>query len=103
MCGRVFPIMGQKNAEMVTGVEADDAASCPYKARCVFQGSNITTGDGRPAHEIFQEVGATPSNMCNARTANAAAALKKRSRTVAMPNKLTFRVASIRRDVLRRT
>ena len=33
------------------------------KARAVFEGSFIQTGDGSPAHEIFQEVGATPCNI----------------------------------------
>ena len=49
-------MMGQKNAEVSADVVGENPL-CPMKARCVFQGSNISTGDGRPAHEIFQEVG----------------------------------------------
>ena len=69
MVGIVFPIMGQKSAEVL-----DEEIT--MKTRAVFQGNFIQTGDGSPAHEIFQEVGATPCNMVNARTSAACAALK---------------------------
>ncbi len=48
MLGDVFPIMGQKNAEVVgsVGCSADDT---PMKARAVVQGSFIRAGDGTPA------------------------------------------------------
>ena len=45
MSGLLFIIMGQKNSELV-GTVPDD--QCPYRARAVFQGANIRTGDGTP-------------------------------------------------------
>ena len=46
LCGLIFLIMGQKNAELV-GTVPD--AQCPFRCRAVFQGSNVFTGDGTPA------------------------------------------------------
>jgi hypothetical protein len=63
MSGLLFIIMGQKNSELVGTVPADQ---CPFRARAVFQGSNIRTGDGTPPLMLYQEVGAAPSNMATA-------------------------------------
>eukprot|EP00972_Heterocapsa_arctica_P110122 16215489-Heterocapsa_arctica.AAC.1 len=45
MCGRLFAIMGEKNAESM------DPSSRSYKARVVFAGNPIQTTDGTPAWE----------------------------------------------------
>ena len=60
MSGLLFTIMGQKNSELA-GTVPDD--QCPYRARAVFQVSNIRTGDGTPPWMLYQEVEATPSSM----------------------------------------
>ena len=73
MCGLIFIIMGQKNAEMVGTIPDSE---CPFRARAVFQGSNVFTGDGTPAWMIYQESGATPSNMATAHGAMGVGALK---------------------------
>ena len=73
MVGLLFIIMGLKNAELVGTPQEIEAI---LKARAVFQGSNIRTGDGTPAHLLYQEVGACPSNMTTAHCAIAAGALK---------------------------
>ena len=65
--------MGQKNSELA-GTVPDD--QCPYRARAVFQGSNIRTGDGTPPWMLYQEVGATPSSMASAHAAMGVGALK---------------------------
>ena len=75
MVGDVFLIMGQKNAELV-GEAGVDETDTPMKARAVFRGSDIRTGDGTPAHELFQEVGATPSNMVSCKMSAGCAAAK---------------------------
>ncbi|MHC4950810.1 MAG: reverse transcriptase domain-containing protein, partial [Planctomycetota bacterium] len=73
MVGLLFIIMGLKNAELAGTSQAELAI---LKARAVFQGSNIRTGDGTPAHLLYQEVGATPSNLATAHCAIGAGALK---------------------------
>ena len=73
MVGLLFIIMGLKNAELLNTAQADLAI---LKARAVFQGSNIKTGDGTPAHLLYQEVGATPSNLATAHCAIGAGVLK---------------------------
>ena len=73
MSGLLFIIMGQKNAELAGKVPD---SQCPYCARSVVQGSNIRTGDGTPLWMLYQEVGATPSNMPTARCALGVGALK---------------------------
>ena len=72
MSGLLFVIMGRKNSELVGTVPEDQ---CPYRARAVFQGSNIT-GDGTPPWMLYQEVGATPSSMASAHCALGVGALK---------------------------
>lgn len=77
--GRLFAIMGQKNYEiaqhlgLLKGVSSSDS---PYKARVVYQGSNIQTSNKAPAHELFTEVSSSPSTMTSARVAMGTAALK---------------------------
>ena len=75
MVGLLFLIMGQKNAELDSGLDVDDP-SCPFRCRGVFQGSNVRTGDGTPAWLLYQEVGATPSSMSSTQAAIAAGVLK---------------------------
>ena len=75
MVGFLFVIMGQKNAELDTGRDIEDP-NCPYRARAVFQGSNVQTGDNTPAWMLYQEVGATPSSMASTQVALACGALK---------------------------
>ena len=66
MSGLLVIMMGQKNSELVGKVPDDQ---CPFRARAVFQGLNIRTGDGTPPWMLYQEVGATPSNMASAHCA----------------------------------
>ena len=73
MVGLLFIIMGSKNAELINTPQADLAM---IKARAVFQGSNVKTGDGTPAHLLYQEVGATPSNLATVHCAIGAGVLK---------------------------
>jgi hypothetical protein len=75
MVGLLFLIMGQKHAELDTGSDIEDP-NCPFRARAVFQGSNVRTGDGTPAWMLYQEVGATPSSMASTQMALACGALK---------------------------
>ena len=75
MCGLLFLIMGQKNAELDSGLDDDDP-NCPFRCRAVFQGSNVRTGDGTPAWMLYQEVGATPSSFATTQAAMAVGALK---------------------------
>ena len=58
--GLLFLIMGQKNAEFADTVPQDQ---CPFRARAVFQGSNIRIGDGTPPWMLYQEVSATPGHI----------------------------------------
>ena len=74
---RVHAIMGQKNSEM--GVPGE------FKARIVIGGNNMSSSDGRPAHELFQEVSGPPSAMSGTRGVLASAAL--------MGNQITVRGA----------
>ena len=75
MVGLLFLIMGQKNAELDTGLDIEDP-NCPFRCRGVFQGSNVKTGDGSPAWLLYQEVGATPSSMSSTQAAIATGVLK---------------------------
>ena len=75
MVGLLFLIMGQKHSELDSGLDVEDP-NCPFRARAVFQGSNVRTGDGTPAWMLYQEVGATPSSMACTQTALACGALK---------------------------
>ena len=75
MVGLLFLIMGQKNAELDTGGDIEDR-NCPYRARAVFQGSNVQTGDNTPVWMLYQEVGATPSCMASTQMPLACGALQ---------------------------
>ena len=71
LVGRLFAIMGEKNAE--DGVAPEKRK---YKARVVFAGNNIQTASGTQAHELFQELSQTPAAMGSVRAALAIAALR---------------------------
>ena len=73
MSGLLFIIMGQKKSELVGKVPEDQ---CPYRARAVFQGSNIRTGDGTLLRMLYQGVGATPGSMASAHYALGVGALE---------------------------
>ena len=53
------------------------------------------TGDGTPAWMIYQESGATPSNMATAHCAMGVGALRARMLLLEMPKRLTFNHASM--------
>ena len=80
MCGLIFLIMGQKKAELV-GTVPDN--QCLFRFRAVFQGFYVLTGDGTLACMIYQEAGATPSNMATAHCAMGVGALKGSTVTTA--------------------
>ena len=71
LVGRLFAIMGEKNAE--DGVLPHLRK---YKARIVFAGNNIQTASGTQAHELFQELSQTPAAMGSVRAALGIAALQ---------------------------
>ena len=48
LCGRVFSIVDEKNAERHALVE-----ECEYKARIVFAGNAIQTASGVAQHDFF--------------------------------------------------
>ena len=76
MIGRLFAIMGQKHSELAGLEPADsEAARASYKARVVFDGSDIQVANNSAAYELFQEVSGPPATMTDARIALAAAAL----------------------------
>jgi len=56
MVGLLFLIMGQKHSELDSGLDIEDP-NCPFRARAVFQGSNVRTGDGTPAWMLYQQIG----------------------------------------------
>ena len=78
LVGRVFGILGIKNAERQSTMQAD----LEWKYRSVFQGNNIRTKSGVAAHELFDEVSNAPASFTAARCALAAAALLRKSATV---------------------
>jgi hypothetical protein len=69
--GRVFSILGEKNAERHAPVEERE-----YKARIVFAGNNIQTASGVAPHELFQEVSSAPAAMNSIRAVLAVSALR---------------------------
>ena len=83
---RVHAIMGQKNSEM--GVPGE------FNARIVIGGNNMSSSDGRPAHELFQEVSGPPSAMSGTRGVLASAALTGNQITVRMLSQPTYRPQS---------
>ena len=71
LVGRLFAIMGEKNAE--DGVLPHLRK---YNARIVFAGNNIQTASDTQAHELFQELSQTPAAMSSVRAALGIAALQ---------------------------
>jgi hypothetical protein len=69
--GRVFSILGEKNAERHAPIEERE-----YKARIVFAGNNIQTASGVAPHELFQEVSSAPAAMNSIRAVLAVSALR---------------------------
>ena len=69
--GRVFSILGEKNAERNAPPELRE-----YKARIVFAGNAIQTASGCAPHELFQEVASAPAAMASVRAVLAVAALR---------------------------
>ena len=70
MLGRAFAILGVKNEEL-------DVKDQKWKARIVFQGSNIRTKSGTSATELFEDVANSPASFAAARAALGVAALRK--------------------------
>ena len=70
-CGRVFSILGEKNAER----HAPEGER-EYKARIVFAGNAIQTASGVAPHELFQEVSSAPAAMASIRAVLAVSALR---------------------------
>jgi hypothetical protein len=71
MFGRVFMILGKKNAEM------DERDEQTWKARAVFQGGNIRTKSGADPADSFREVANAPASIVAARAALATAVLRQ--------------------------
>ena len=69
MFGRVFSILGIKNEEL-----GDDQKI--WKARCVFQGSNVRTKTGTSAADLFVEGSNAPASFAATRAAIGVAALR---------------------------
>ena len=69
MLGRVFSILGVKNEELGEAMKI-------WKARCVFQGSNVRTKTGTSAADLFEESSNAPASFAAARSALGVAALK---------------------------
>ena len=75
MLGRAFAILGIKGEEL----EADHKQ---WKARIVFQGSNVRTKTGTSAVDLFEEVSNSPASFAAARAALGVAALRGLGATV---------------------
>jgi hypothetical protein len=71
MLGRVFQILGIKGEELPEGHEERI-----WKARIVFQGSNVRTKSGTAATELYEEISNAPASFAAARCGLAVAALK---------------------------
>ena len=71
MLGRVFQILGIKGDEM-----AEDDPERIWKARIVFQGSNVHTKTGTPATEWYEEVSNALASFAAARCWLAVGAMK---------------------------
>ena len=69
--GRVFSILGEKNAEAQNSPENRE-----YKARIVFAGNAIQTASGCAPHELFQEISSAPAAMASVRAVLGVAALR---------------------------
>ena len=75
MLGRAFAILGVKGEKL-----PDDQKK--WKARLVFQGSNIRTKTGATAAYLFEEVSNAPASFASARLALGIAVLKKQRATL---------------------
>ena len=69
MFGRAFSIRGIKNKELGDDIHI-------WKARCVFQGSNVRTKTGTSAADLFGETSNAPASFVAARAAIGVAALR---------------------------
>ena len=69
MFGTVFFILGIKNEEL-----GDDQKV--WKARCVFQGSNVRTKTGTSVADLFGETSNAPASFAATRAALGVAAMK---------------------------
>ena len=69
MFGLVFSILGIKNEEL-----GDDQKV--WKARCVFQGSNVRTKTGTSASDLFEETSNAPASFAAAWAAVGVAAMR---------------------------
>ena len=69
MFGRVFFILGINNEEL------DDDQKI-WKARCVFQGSNVRTKTGTSAADLFEETSNAPVSFAATRAALGVAAMR---------------------------
>ena len=69
MLGRVFSLLGIKNEELGEDLKV-------WKARCVFQGSNVRTKTGTSAAAFFEETSNAPASFDAARAALGVAALR---------------------------
>ena len=75
MLGRAFAILGIKGEELGDVLKA-------WKARIIFQGSNVRTKTGTSAADLFEQVSNAPASFTAARAALAVAALKGFSATL---------------------
>ena len=73
MFGRVFSVLGIKMEELGQDQKV-------WKARCVFQGSNVRTKTGTSASDLFEETSNAPASFATTRTAIAVAACKVSTR-----------------------
>ena len=69
MLGRVFQILGVKGEELGPDEQT-------WKARIVFQGSNIRTKSGNDAHDLFDDISNTPASFAAARAGIAVGVLR---------------------------
>ena len=71
MLGRAFQILGIKGEELPEG-----HPERVWKARIVFQGSNVHTKTGTPATELYDEIWNAPATFAAARCGLAVGAMK---------------------------
>ena len=69
MLGRAFAVLGIKGEELGDDLKA-------WKARIVFQGSNVHTKTGISAADLFEDVSNAPASCAAARAVLSVAALK---------------------------
>ena len=62
MFGRIFQILGIKGEEL-----KEDDPERIWKARIVFQGSNVRTKSGTSATELYEEISNAPASFAAAR------------------------------------